>query len=251
MARPVIAITGPTRGALGPRTLVALAVRLYGGQALQLRPGDDYRAYHYHGVVITGGHDIEPVLYAAEPEIDPNYDSARDALESAVIRDALERKLPLLGICRGAQLLNVCRGGTLHQELRTRRQKTSNRWTVLPLKTLCLTEVERPDGGGQVLASLLGCGRARINSLHNQGIDRIGEGLIVTGRDLDDIVQAIEDPTQDFLIGVQWHPEFLLYLTAQRALFRELLRCARTHVRNCEIKEQALPTPRDQVRKPP
>lgn len=117
MARPVIAITGPQRGAFGPRMLVALAIRWYGGRALQLRPGDENQSHKYDGVVVTGGHDIEPVLYAAEPEIEPNYDTARDALETAVIADAVRRELPLLGICRGAQLLNVCRGGSLYQEL--------------------------------------------------------------------------------------------------------------------------------------
>lgn len=224
MARPVIAITGPTRGAFGPRMLVALAVCLYGGRPLQLRPGDEDQGFKYDGVVVTGGHDVEPVLYAAEPEVEPNYDPARDALETAVINDALARGIPLLGICRGAQLLNVCRGGTLHQELRSRRNETSNRRTVLPLKTMCIAS--EPETRSSRMATLFGTERLRINSLHNQGIDRIGDGLIVTGRDLDGIVQAIEDPTQDFLVGVQWHPEFLLYLNNQRALFRELLGCA-------------------------
>ncbi|MDF1581151.1 MAG: gamma-glutamyl-gamma-aminobutyrate hydrolase family protein [Desulfuromonadales bacterium] len=225
MAKPVIAITGPERDAFGPRMLVALAVRLYGGHPLQLRPGDEHHRHTYDGVVVTGGHDIEPVLYAAEPEIEPNYDTARDTLETTVIIDALARGLPLLGICRGAQLLNVCRGGTLHQELRSQRRKTSNRWTVLPLKTLCVTA--EPETQNSLLIRLFGRGRSQINSLHNQAIDRVGDGLIVTGRDLDGIVQAIEDPSRTFLVGVQWHPEFLLYLTSQRALFRELVGRAR------------------------
>lgn len=223
MDRPVIAITGPTRGAFGPRVLVALAVRFYGGRALQVRPGDDLERLTYQGVVVTGGHDVEPVLYAAEPEVEPNYDPARDALEMAVIRAALAKGLPLLGICRGAQLLNVCRGGTLFQELRSRRRKTSHRWTVLPLKTLCMEEDSRVLG--RILAP---CRRRRINSLHNQAIDRVGEGLQVSGRDLDGIVQAIEDPEADFLLGVQWHPEFLLYLSRQRALFGALVAQARS-----------------------
>ena len=173
MARPVIAITGPQRGAFGPRLLVSLAVRLYGGQPLQLRPGDAGREHRFDGVVITGGHDVNPVLYAAAPEVEPRYDEARDALEVAIIDEALERHLPLLGICRGAQLLNVRLGGTLFQELKSRRRKTSNRWTVLPLKTLCI----RP---GTVLARVMGEGTARINSLHNQAIDRSGKGLHVS-----------------------------------------------------------------------
>lgn len=229
MARPVIAITGPGRGAFGPRMLVALAVRLYGGRPLHLRPGDEDHDYEYDGVVVTGGHDVEPVLYASEPEVEPNYDPARDTLETAVIDDALTRGLPLLGICRGAQLLNVCCGGTLHQELRSQRQKTSNRWTVLPLKTLCIAE--EPETRNSLLTTLFGPERSRINSLHNQGIDYVGDGLMVTGRDLDGIVQAIEDPSQDFLIGVQWHPEFLFYLKKQRILFRKLVACAQRKVK--------------------
>jgi putative glutamine amidotransferase len=225
MAAPVIAITGPARGAIGPRLLVALAVRLYGGRPLQLRPGDEQHQHVYDGVVITGGHDVEPVLYAAEPEVKPNYDSARDALEMAVIANAVLRRLPVLGICRGAQLLNVCRGGTLFQELRSRRRKTSNRWTVLPLKTLCVAEDTQARDSH--LMRLFGSGKSRINSLHNQGIDRVGKKLQVTGRDLDGIVQAVEDPSRDFLLGVQWHPEFLLYVKKHRALFRELVRSAR------------------------
>lgn len=208
--------------------LVSLAVRLYGGRPLQLRPGDEDQSHDYDGVVVTGGHDVEPVLYAAEPEVEPNYDTARDALEIAVIADALARGLPLLGICRGAQLLNVYRGGTLHQELRSQRRKTSDRWTVLPLKTLCITD-QSETRDSLLLSTLFGRGRSRINSLHNQGIDRIGDGLKVTGRDLDGIVQAVEDPSETFLIGVQWHPEFLLYLKNQRALFCELVKRARLH----------------------
>lgn len=225
MAGPLIAVTGPERGAFGPRTLVALAVRLYGGRTLQLRPGDEHCHHQYDGVVVTGGHDVEPQLYAAESEVEPNSDKARDTLEIAIIKDALERRLPLLGICRGAQLLNVCLGGTLHQELRSRRQKTSNRWTILPLKTLCVAdESEAPHS---LLRSFFKCEHARINSLHNQSIDCVGDNLVVTGRDLDGIVQAIEDPSRDFLIGVQWHPEFLVYLTRQRAIFAALVQSAR------------------------
>lgn len=223
MAKPIIAITGPEKGAFGPRFLVALAVRFYGGLPLQLRPGDENKSLNYQGVVITGGHDIEPVLYAAEPEIETNYDSARDALESSVIHDAIDRKLPLLGICRGAQLLNVCRGGSLHQEIRSQRQKTSNRWTILPLKTLKVESNDDRPHRFSKLELILQRKRLKINSLHNQAIDRVGEKLRVSARDLDNLIQAIEDPSRDFLIGVQWHPEFLLYQSAQRRLFKALI----------------------------
>ena len=122
--RPLIAITGPSRGGKAPRVLVQLAVWLAGGRGVQLSPQRPESRAPYQGVIITGGHDVDPVLYAEESEVQPRYDSERDAFESEVIDDALDRELPLLGICRGAQLLNVRRGGNLYQELRSRRVHT-------------------------------------------------------------------------------------------------------------------------------
>ncbi|KAA0691284.1 gamma-glutamyl-gamma-aminobutyrate hydrolase family protein [Halopseudomonas laoshanensis] len=218
--RVIVAVTGPRRGAFGPRFLVGCALRWYGAHALQVRPGDDLSQLHYDAVVVTGGHDIDPVIYAAEPEVHPKYDAERDALELAVIDDALARNLPLLGICRGAQLLNARRGGNLFQELKSHRKMTSNRWTILPLKTLNIEPSSR-------LWRLLMSDNCRINSLHNQAIDKVGEGLIVSGRDLDGIVQAVEDPRKPFLLGVQWHPEFLLFYRRQRLLFQALIQAVR------------------------
>tara|TARA_R110002020_G_scaffold350210_1_gene563604 strand:- start:13985 stop:14659 length:675 start_codon:yes stop_codon:yes gene_type:complete len=219
MKKITVAVTGPRRGAFGPRFLVACAVRWYGAIPLQVRPGDDLKSLEYDAVVVTGGHDIDPVIYAAEPEVQPKYDPERDALEMAVIDDALARDLPLLGICRGAQLLNARRGGNLFQELKSHRKMTSNRWTILPLKMLKVQADSR-------LWRLLMADDCRINSLHNQAIDRVGEGLVVSGRDLDGIVQAVEDPHKAFLVGVQWHPEFLLFFRRQRLLFQALIQAA-------------------------
>jgi putative glutamine amidotransferase len=222
MAKPVIAITGPKKGAFGPRFLVALVVRFYGGIPLQLFPGVDISQHQYNGVVITGGHDINPTLYASEPEIEVIYDSERDNLETLVIKKAIRENLPLLGICRGAQLLNICCGGSLYKDLKSIRKISSHRWTILPLKTLCVEN--NPDSLNSVVKKIFGTGHSRINSLHNQGVERLGEGLSVTARDLDNIIQAVEDPTKRFLVGVQWHPEFLLYMNKHRALFRELIK---------------------------
>lgn len=224
MAKPIIAITGPNKGAFGPRLLVAWVIRFYGGCPLQLRPSDEQLQHEYDGVVITGGHDVEPVLYATEPEVEPKYDSARDAFEMKIIKDALKRNLPLLGICRGAQLLNVACGGTLFQQLHLHRVKTSNRWTIFPLKTLYKSDAS--EVGNSLLLSIMGSKPSKINSLHNQGIDKVGENLIVTGKDADNIVQAIEAPAIPFVLGVQWHPEFLLYMKSQRAIFRALVKKA-------------------------
>lgn len=219
-ARPLIAVTGPRHGGRAPRYLVHWGLRLAGARVLHMRPGGTDDPQAVDAVVVTGGHDVDPVLYAEAPQVEPRYDRERDAFESAVIDHALERGLPLLGICRGAQLLNVRLGGSLHQDLTERRRHTSKRRTVLPLKTLRVVP-------GTRLHALWGVETTRINSLHNQAIDRLGTGLRVSGRDLDDIVQAVEDPDRFFLLGVQWHPEFLLHQGRQRRLFHALVEAAR------------------------
>ena len=216
--RPLIAVTGPQSGAVLPRLCIALGIRLAGGRSVQLRPGDPLpTAEAFCGVVISGGHDVDPVLYAEQSSVKPNYDAERDAFESRVIDDALARNLPVLGICRGAQLLNVRCGGNLHQDLRTHRRKTSNRRTILPLKTVRLCS-------GSNLARITGADELRVNSLHNQAINRLGDKLSITARDQDDLVQGIEGP--GCVLGVQWHPEFLLYARSQRRLFQWLVRNA-------------------------
>ena len=219
--KPCIAITGPQKRALMPRLLVAWVLRWCGARPVQLRPGDSVDESAFDGVVVTGGHDVDPVLYASQPEVVPRYDQERDRFESEMIDMALARDLPLLGICRGAQLLNVRMGGSLFQELRTLRKNTSNRWTILPLKTLLPVPETQ-------LAKLMNCSGCKINSLHNQGIDRLGQGLNISARDLDGIVQAVEHPDRRYLLGVQWHPEFLLYQTRQRRLFSALVQAAIT-----------------------
>ncbi|MGZ5076359.1 MAG: gamma-glutamyl-gamma-aminobutyrate hydrolase family protein, partial [Methylobacter sp.] len=175
------------------------------------------------GIVIGGGDDIYPTLYESEVLPNNRYDKERDMFELIYIENALKQELPMLAICRGEQLLNTYLGGNLHQDLRQLRRFTHNRWTVLPLKTLLVEPGSRLNG-------LLGTSRCRINSLHSQAVDRLGNGLRAVGFDLDHIVQAIEDPARLFLIGVQWHPEYLFYLPRQRNLFRALVQAARRKV---------------------
>lgn len=218
--RPVIGVTGPRRGARGPRACVHVALRLTGARPVHLRPGDPADVTGLDGVVVTGGHDVEPTLYAAPAEVQGRYDPERDRFESDVIGSALALGRPLLAICRGAQLLNVHLGGSLFQDLRARRKHTSNRSTLLPMKTLDVVADTR-------LSRCLDAASVKVNSLHRQAIDRLGKDLCVSGRDLDGIVQAVEHTGRDFVLGVQWHPEFLLYLPRQLRLFRRLVESTR------------------------
>lgn len=217
--RPLIGVTGPRRGGRLPRVCVALQLRLAGATAVQLAPGSPVPE-HLDGVVITGGHDIDPVLYAAVSEIESVHDPERDAFEKDTIERALLSGTPILGICRGAQLVNVVLGGTLFQDLADRRRPGSRHRSILPLEELRLAP-------GSFVARLMECEQARINRLHHQSIDRLGEGLVVSGRDCDDIVQSVEARDGRFIVGVQWHPEFLLHAAPHRRLFRGLARAAR------------------------
>jgi len=217
--RPLIGVTGPRRRAWGPRACVHVALVLAGARPVHLRPGSTLDVARLDGLVVTGGHDVEPVLYQAAAEVRGHYDPERDAFELDALRQADDLRRPLLAICRGAQLLNVCFGGSLVQDLKPRRRRTSDRRSLLPLKPVSIV-------AGTRLEAAVGAAPLRVNSLHRQAVDRVGEGLRVSGRDADDIVQAVEHDGRDFVLGVQWHPELLVYLARQRRLFGDLVRAA-------------------------
>jgi len=171
-------------------------------------------------LIVSGGDDIHPSLYGEEEVPKAHYDPARDALEQAHIAWALKHNLPMLGICRGTQLINVSLGGSLHQDIRAQRKLTSNRGTVLPRKTAVL----RANSG---LAEVLKASRLRINSLHHQAVDQLGTGVRIVARDLDGFVQGIEPSGTRNWLGVQWHPEYLLYRPQHLRLFKWLVQQCR------------------------
>lgn len=153
------------------------------------------------GLIITGGKDVDPARYGQQPH--PETDAPRrdrDAWEDALIIAAIELELPFLGICRGAQLLNVALGGTLVQHLPD----------VVGSTRYNLGAGEFADNEiaveGSVLSSLVGDSVVG-KSYHHQGIDRVGEGLVVTARSDDGTIQAVELPSVPFGLAVQWHPE--------------------------------------------
>ncbi|MDR6868367.1 putative glutamine amidotransferase [Microbacterium resistens] len=188
------------------------------------RPGDAAAVLdRIDGLILTGGYDIDPAIYGRprHPESDP-ADESRDSWETALLREVERLRLPLLAICRGFQLLNVVRGGTLHQHLpetlgTDRYRAGGGRFAENP--------VDVPEGSR--LSTAVGSGRRVIHSHHHQGVERVGDGLIVTARSDDDLVQAVEDPREDrYAVGVQWHPE---QDAADRGLFEDLVRQAERH----------------------
>lgn len=176
------------------------------------------------GVLFTGSpSNVEPHHYAGPPSAPGTlHDPARDATTLPLIRKAVERGVPVLGICRGFQEFNVAFGGTLHQRVHEvpgyldHRDDESQPLEVQygPAHEVML----EPDG---VLRTLAGSERARVNSLHWQGIDRLGRGLIVEARASDGLIEAFRvAQAPAFALAVQWHPEWkVMDNPFSRALF--------------------------------
>jgi len=194
-----------------PRSYVD-AVRHAGGLVLMLPPdprlieGPGEALDLLDGLVLAGGADIDPGSYGQETHAE-TVDTVpeRDEFELALTRAAIDRDLPVLGICRGMQLINVARGGTLLQHLPERFGHHEHRRVVGSFDgadhDVRLLE-------GSLAERVAGETRHATKSHHHQGVDRIGDGLVVSGHStLDDLPEAIELPGRRFVLGVQWHPE--------------------------------------------
>lgn len=233
MSWPLIGIT--TRQAPSPDGLQAFSLlRAYadavleaGGEPLLIPaslPSD-----HAHrvlerlgGIILSGGGDIHPRFSPGplHPLIDET-DDERDALELELVRLAVEHRKPLLGICRGCQVLNVALGGTLYTHLPDQfpgalQHSFPGRHRRLLAHTVQIRKDSR-------LAQILGTEALSVNSLHHQGIERVGNGLQPNAWSPDGLVEGIEMPQHPFIIGVQWHPEWLTDQEPMRRLFHALI----------------------------
>ena len=213
--RPIIGITSYAQPAKwGAWDLPAALVPLYyvesvhqaGGRALLVPPSDDAVQETLDvldGIVFSGGIDIDPAVYGAErhPATDPAQ-AHRDAGELALLAAALERDIPTLAICRGFQLLNVLRGGDLVQHLPEAVGHEGHRETlgVFSKHPVEITE-------GTQLEAILGPRHGSVRSSHHQGVGKVGEGLVESAYAEDGSLEAIEDPSKRFALGVLWHPE--------------------------------------------
>jgi putative glutamine amidotransferase len=158
------------------------------------------------GLILAGGADIDPASYgeAAHPKTTGTVPE-RDQFEIALSRGAIERDMPVLGICRGMQLLNVARGGTLVQHLPERFGHHEHRRVVGSFDGAD-HDVQVRDG--TLAMRVIGESCHATKSHHHQGVDRLGEGLEVSGTSvLDGLPEAIELGDARFVLGVQWHPE--------------------------------------------
>jgi putative glutamine amidotransferase len=158
------------------------------------------------GLVLTGGEDVDPARYGEQRhEKVRSVNPARDATEAALIQEAKARQMPVLAICRGIQILNVALGGTLIQDIPSE----------------IATSISHDDEGardsrtheisvepGSLIATAIGTEHATVNSFHHQSVQRVAEGMRVTARSPDGVIEGIESTDRHWwVMGVQWHPE--------------------------------------------
>ncbi len=158
------------------------------------------------GLMMAGGADIDPASYGAQPHPE-TLDTVpeRDRFEIALLRAAIERELPVLGICRGMQLINVAYGGTLLQHL---PERFGHHEHLRVPGTFDGADHDVELVAGSLAARAAGETHHATKSHHHQGVDRLGEGLQISGTSaMDGLPEAIEMPRRRFVLGVQWHPE--------------------------------------------
>jgi len=158
------------------------------------------------GVLLSGGVDVDPVLYgqAPHPKLG-RVNRRRDDFELALTREALRRDQPILAICRGHQVLNVARGGTLVQDIPSIVGGAMEHDAPGPR---CRRAHRVEVTGSSRLREILGLDTLSVNSLHHQAVDRVGEGLLAAARCPDDgVIEGLEMPGRRFVVAVQWHPE--------------------------------------------
>lgn len=158
------------------------------------------------GLLLPGGEDVDPTRYGATPHPTSQWDPLLDDLEFQLLDMARAGQVPILGICRGLQVINVALGGTLYQDLPSQRPSQLEHPRHGPRDRL--VHELRVDRESQ-LGGVLNGDRFMVNSLHHQGIDRLGRGLVASARSEDGLIEGIETVSGPFLIGVQFHPEEL------------------------------------------
>jgi putative glutamine amidotransferase len=204
------------------------AVERAGGRPLLVPPSGDgveETLDVLDAVIFSGGSDLDPAAYGQDPHPETSgVEEERDRAELGLLQAALARDMPVLAVCRGSQVLNVALGGDLVQHLPDVVGDHKHKHTP---GVYADHDVELV--AGTRLASLLG-DHAPIKSHHHQGFGRIGDGLCEAARAEDGTVEALEDPSRRFTLGVLWHPEagedmrlFEAFVAEARA-YREHLR---------------------------
>ncbi|WP_391120157.1 gamma-glutamyl-gamma-aminobutyrate hydrolase family protein [Psychrobacillus sp. L3] len=212
--RPIIGVSSSLKeDVLTVPTENMHAIVKFGGVPLVLPnmvyAGIDAIAEMMDGLLLTGGGDIDPTLFGEEPlqglgDITPE----RDAFEIAMIQKMLEMNKPILGLCRGAQILNTAVGGDMYQDIYSQieqkllqHNQQAPRWHGSHFVQVMQ---------GSLLHGIARTERFKVNSYHHQANRRVPTGFVISAVSSDGIVEAIESRNHQFVLGLQWHPEYLV-----------------------------------------
>jgi len=175
------------------------------------------------GLLFTGGGDIDPQRFTGRPHPKVyGISHQRDEMEFTLLAKALDANKPILAICRGFQVLNVALGGSLYTHIQDQRESAlKHDWypkfpRVKLAHSVSLTESSK-------LHAIFGKGEIWVNSLHHQGVEKVGEGLLATAFAPDGLIEGLEVEGADFAMGVQWHPECLIDDPDMKKLFRAFI----------------------------
>lgn len=181
------------------------------------------------GILLTGGGDIETNRFNGDdhPRV-YGVDNVRDQLEIELVHAALDIKKPLLGICRGIQIINVALGGDLYTDISDQKSEALRHdwFPNYPRDLLAHDVVIESDS---VLFSLVGLKQFMVNSLHHQAIRNLSDQLSASAFSPDGIVEAVEMKSHPYLIGVQWHPEWIYSVEPTNRIFVSFINAAKTH----------------------
>jgi putative glutamine amidotransferase len=158
------------------------------------------------GLVLTGGEDVDPARYGEKRhEKVRSVNAARDATEAALVEEAKARGMPVLAICRGIQILNVALGGTLVQDISSQCNTHISHDEEGPRDSRSHEITVEPES---LIAKAIGTERCTVNSFHHQSVKRVADGMRVTARSPDGIIEGLESTDNDWwVMAVQWHPE--------------------------------------------
>ena len=214
--KPIIGITFLSDINNDPSNNYINAIEEFGGIPRTLYPGISEDAFaDIDGLLLTGGGDIHPDNFGEAYHPSLKYvDEARDELEIPLCQKAVEVDLPVFGICRGIQVMSVAMGGSLYQDIHEEYRQDA----------LIHTQVNDEDSRHDIeitdslLNELIGKDFDEVNSSHHQAVKDRGEGCVVIAHSIEDgVIEAIENPSKRFVLGVQYHPERMI----QTAEFRE------------------------------
>jgi putative glutamine amidotransferase len=183
------------------------------------------------GLLLSGGPDIHPKFYGEQPMPDlGEVDEGLDRMELEAARAAFKKGLPIFVICRGIQILNVSQGGTLYQDIPS-QVKDSIGHSQKADKSVLAHSVRIEHG--TLLHIILKKREVWVNAKHHQAIKDVAPGFTVSARSRDGVIEAVEHPSKQFVIGVQWHPEGTWRNDlCSRRLFRAFVQASDLHGKN-------------------